>query len=75
MAYFRKKGDVWYYTIEIPTPTGERKRVERPGGYSRQEAKAAYRKAIAEFEFKKKYDEVKLAYRDLLDERKAPLLH
>ena len=68
MAYYRKKGDIWYFTIEIPSPTGERKRVERPGGYSRQEAKAAYRKAIADLEFKRKYDEINLSYHDLLDE-------
>lgn len=66
MAYFRQKGDVWYYTIEIERVGGKRKKVERAGGYSQKEAKAAYRKAIAELEIRGKYEETKMTYDELL---------
>lgn len=46
MAYFRKFGDKWYYTIEINRADGKRKRVERVGGRTKKEAQAAYREAI-----------------------------
>ena len=46
MSYFRKRGDKWYYTIEIESEDGTRKRVERPGGLTKPEAQKAYREAM-----------------------------
>ena len=49
MAYIRKRGSKWYYTIEIGS--GEtRKRKEVPGGSTRQEAEAAYARALVSLE-------------------------
>ena len=44
MAYIRKRGAKWYYTIEIGSET--RKRKEVPGGATHQEAEAAYARAL-----------------------------
>lgn len=48
MAYIRKRGTKWYYTIEIGSKT--RKRKEVPGGATRQEAEAAYARALVSLE-------------------------
>ena len=48
MAYIRKRGAKWYYTIEIGSKT--RKRKEVPGGATRQEAEAAYARALVSLE-------------------------
>lgn len=49
MAFFRKRGKKWYYTIEIGS--GEnRKRVEKPGGFSKAEAEKAWRAAMVEMD-------------------------
>lgn len=68
MAYYRKRGDIWYYTIGVILPNGKRKNVEKAGGYSRADAKAACRKAIAEMERRGKYEDTKIVLTDLLDE-------
>ena len=46
MSYFRKRGEKWYYTIEVEREDGTRKRVERPGGRTKPEAQQAYREAM-----------------------------
>jgi integrase len=46
MPYFRKRGEKWYYTIEVESEDGSRKRVERSGGRTKPEAQKAYRDAI-----------------------------
>ena len=48
MAYFRKRGKKWCYTIEVKGAHGERKKVERPGGLTKAECEKAYRAAMAE---------------------------
>ncbi len=48
MAYFRKKGEKWYYTIEINRADGKRKKVERVGGRTKKEAQQAYLVALEE---------------------------
>ena len=48
MAYIRKRGAKWYYTIEIGSET--RKRKEVPDGATRQEAEAAYARALVSLE-------------------------
>lgn len=56
MAYIRKRGSRWYYTIEIGD--GEtRKRKEVPGGSTRQEAEAAYARALVSMEINGGYIE------------------
>lgn len=49
MAYIRKRGTKWYYTIEIGDGAN-RKRKEVPGGSTRQEAEAAYARALVSME-------------------------
>ena len=49
MAYIRKRGSKWYYTIEIGDGAN-RKRKEVPGGSTRQEAEAAYARALVSLE-------------------------
>lgn len=46
----RKRGKKWYYSIEVAKVGGKRKRIERVGGDTQKEAKAALRKALLEFE-------------------------
>lgn len=50
MGSLRKRGDKWYYSFEVGTVEGKRKRVERVGGRTKKEAAAALRKAEEEFE-------------------------
>lgn len=47
MAFLRKRGAKWYYTIEVGSGT-QRKRVERVGGRTKKEAAQAYARALAE---------------------------
>lgn len=46
----RKKGNRWYYSFETSKINGKRKRIERVGGNTQKEAKAALRKALLELE-------------------------
>lgn len=46
----RKKGDKWYYSIELGKVDGKRKRIERAGGRTKGEAQTALRKALTEYE-------------------------
>lgn len=48
MAYIRKRGEKWYYTLETTDETGKRKRLVRVGGNTRQECERAYRLAMNE---------------------------
>ena len=38
MGSLRKKGDRWYFSVELPAENGKRKRVERAGGKTKKEA-------------------------------------
>ena len=38
MGSLRKKGDRWYFSVEIPQTNGKRKRIERAGGRTKKEA-------------------------------------
>ncbi len=46
----RKRGEKWYYSYELATIDGKRKRVERVGGRTKKEAQDALRKALSEYE-------------------------
>ena len=46
----RKRGEKWYYSFELATVGGKRKRLERVGGRTKKEAEAALRKALEEYE-------------------------
>ena len=54
MAYFRKRGNNWYFTIEIGTGS-KRQRKELAGGKTKAEAKVAYAKALVELNVKGEY--------------------
>lgn len=47
MAYLRKRGNKWYYSIEVGNGK-KRKRIERPGGRTKKEAQKAMAEAIAQ---------------------------
>lgn len=64
----RKRGDKWYYSFELASMSGKRKRVERVGGRTKKEALAAMRKAIEDYENAGKLiDESSMSVADYLD--------
>lgn len=46
----RKRGSAWYYSFELTSTGGKRRRIERAGGRTKKEAEAAMRRAMSEFE-------------------------
>lgn len=48
MAYIRKRGEKWYYTLETTDENGKRKRLVRVGGKTKAECERAYRMAMIE---------------------------
>lgn len=46
----RKKGNTWYYRIDLGIIDGKRKQIERKGGETKGAAQTALRKALSEFE-------------------------
>lgn len=46
----RKKGNTWYYRIDLGIIDGKRKQIERKGGETKGAAQTALRKALNEFE-------------------------
>lgn len=46
MAYYRQKGNKWYYTISYIDKNGEKQKFEKSGGYTKAEAKKAARIAM-----------------------------
>ena len=48
MAYIRKKGNKWYFTITYVNEKGERKYSERVGGFTKSECKEAYAKMLCQ---------------------------
>lgn len=48
MAYIRKRGEKWYYTLETMDENGKRKRLVRVGGKTKAECERAYRMAMIE---------------------------
>lgn len=63
----RKRGEKWYYSYELATIDGKRKRVERVGGRTKKEAQDALRKAINDYQEKGRHqDEKGMSIDDLL---------
>lgn len=56
MSYIRKKGNRWYFTIEIGEG-GKRKRKELAGGKTKAEAEAAYARALVDLQVNGAYIE------------------
>ena len=48
MAYYRQKGNKWYYTISYVDKNGDKHKIEKPGGYTKAEAKKAARNAMSD---------------------------
>ena len=46
MAYLRKRGDKWYYTVSWTDASGKRHRSERVGGLTKAACQKAWRKAM-----------------------------
>ena len=67
MGSVRKKGDRWYFSIELPQENGKRKRIERSGGKTKKEA--LQKMALMEAEILKKgyKEECKITVAELLD--------
>ena len=55
MAYFRKRGKKWYYTIEIKDEMGNRKKVERVGGLTKAACEKAYRAVMVDVDYTGEY--------------------
>ena len=69
MAYIRKRGKSWYYTLETTDENGKRKRLVRVGGKTRDECERAYRLAMAEKDRTGRiHDARKIILSDFLDQ-------
>ncbi len=69
MAYYRRIGKSWYYTVRISDANGIRKTVERYGGRTKTEAKQAALDFLATCETTGSYAMVStMKYADYLDE-------
>jgi len=49
-GHVRIRGDKWYYSFEVGSVNGKRKRIERVGGRTKKEAESALRQALTEYE-------------------------
>lgn len=49
-GHIRKRGSKWYYSFEVASIKGTRKRVERVGGRTKKEAEQALRRSLTEYE-------------------------
>lgn len=49
-GYIRKRGNKWYYSFELSTVNGKRKRIERAAGPNKKDAEKALRKALYELD-------------------------
>lgn len=68
-GHVRKRGDKWYYSFEMASVDGKRRRVERVGGTTRKEAEKALRKALHDLDATGIYHQPKdLSFADYLDE-------
>ncbi len=69
MAYIRKRGEKWYYTIETTDENGKRKRIVRVGGKTKPECERAYRMAMHEKDLTGRiYDAQKITLSYFLDQ-------
>ena len=69
MAYIRKRGKSWYYTLETTDENGKRKRLVRVGGKTRTECERAYRLAMNEKDLTGQlHDARKIILSDFLDQ-------
>ena len=68
MGSVRKKGNRWYYSMEMPQINGKRKRIERAGGNTKEEALLALQNAESDF---KRYGYIEnrnnISFSDYLD--------
>jgi len=69
MAYFRHRGDTWYYTLEFTDEGGAHHKHERRGGTSKAECRQAWRAAMAEIDQSGEFcDPTKITVSEYLDE-------
>lgn len=69
MAYIRKRGEKWYYTLETTDENGKRKRLVRAGGKTKAECERAYRLAMNEKDRTGRLHDVrKITLSDFLDQ-------
>lgn len=67
MGSVRKKGSRWYFSVELPTENGKRKRIERSGGKTKKEALEKMKVFEAEI-LKNGYQEKsKMTFKELFD--------
>lgn len=66
--YIRKRGNKCYYSFEVGSVDGKRKRIVRVGGTTKKEAEKSLRQALNEYENKGKYiDETDMSFASYLD--------
>lgn len=67
MGSVRKKGNRWYFSVELPTENGKRKRIEKAGGKTKKEALEKMKVFEAEI-LKNGYQEKsKMTFKELFD--------
>ena len=49
-GHIRKRGNKWYYSFEVASLDGNRRRIERVGGNTKKEAEHALRKSLSDYE-------------------------
>lgn len=64
----RKRGKKWYYSFDLGTIDGKRKRIERVGGNTKKEALESLRKALLEIDSTGTYkDETNISFSEFMD--------
>lgn len=67
MGSVRKKGNRWYFSVELPAENGKRKRVEKAGGKTKKEALEKMKVFEAEILKNGYKEESKMTFKELFD--------
>ncbi|WP_300529062.1 site-specific integrase [Peptacetobacter sp.] len=65
MGTLRKRGNSWYFSVELPSENGKRKRIERAGGKTKKEAQEKMKLFEAEILKNGYKEESKITFKEL----------
>ena len=65
MGTLRKRGNSWYFSVELPAENGKRKRIERAGGKTKKEAQEKMKLFEAEILKNGYKEESKITFKEL----------